>query len=141
MTQRRANKCKRAASYWLASIASAFLAFILPACAIHKASKTIDLKFIAVYFVAISAGTAFAYWSDKRKAKTDSWRTPESTLHALELAGGWLAAFFSQRVFRHKISKRKYQITFWTIAVIHQYAAFDYLNDWHYTRAAFEFIK
>ena len=124
----------------MASTIIASLAIILPACAIRKASKTIEPQYIAIYLVTISAVMIYAYWSDKKKAEKKIWRIPESTLHLLELAGGWFAAFFSQRIFRHKISKKKYQVGFWMIAVIHNYASFDYINDWHYTKAAFEFI-
>ena len=141
MTRFEIDRRKRGFSYWLASIMIAGLAIILPACAIQKASKTIEPKYIAIYLAAISAVTICAYWSDKKKAEKKSWRIPESTLHSLELAGGWFAAFFSQRIFRHKISKKKYQFVFWMIAVIHHYASFDYINDWHYTREAFKFIE
>lgn len=141
MTQYKSNKHKRASSFELASPAIVLLAIILPAYAIYKASKAIDIKYMIAYFVIISAATVFIYWSDKRKARTESWRTPESTLRVLELAGGCVAAHFSQRIFRHKISKIKYQISFWIVAAIQNYAAFDYLNDWHSARTVFLHIK
>ena len=141
MTEFEIDSRKRGFSYWLASITIAGLASILPAYAIQKASKTIEPKYIAMYLAAISAVTIYAYWSDKKKAEKESWRTKESTLHLLELAGGWFAAFFSQRIFRHKVSKKKYQVGFWMIAVIHNCASFDYVNDWHYAKAAFKFIE
>ena len=117
------------------------IAIILPAYAIKKVTETIEPKYVVIYLFAISAVTVFAYWSDKKKAKNESWRTPESTLHSLELAGGWLAAFFSQRIFSHKISKKEYQFGFWMIAVLQHYAAFDYLNEWHYTKAAWNVVE
>ena len=131
----------RGFSYWVASIMIATMASVLPAFAITKASKAIDPRYIATYLLIISMITVYSYWSDKRKAKDDSWRTPESTLHLLELAGGWIAGFFSQRLFRHKISKKDYQFVFWTIAVIHQYVSFDFMNGWRYTQSAYDFIK
>lgn len=60
------------------------------------------------------------YWSDKRKAQTNSWRTPENILHAVELAGGWPGALIAQQVFRHKTRKVSYQVLFWTIVLLHQ---------------------
>lgn len=60
------------------------------------------------------------YWSDKRKARTDSWRTPENVLHAVELAGGWPGALVAQQVFRHKTRKVSYQVLFWAIVLLHQ---------------------
>ncbi|MVV50541.1 DUF1294 domain-containing protein [Pseudomonas sp. PB120] len=68
----------------------------------------------------VSVLAFFLYWSDKRKARTDSWRTPENVLHAVELAGGWPGALIAQQVFRHKTRKISYQILFWMIVLLHQ---------------------
>lgn len=62
----------------------------------------------------------FLYWSDKRKARADSWRTPENVLHAVELAGGWPGALIAQQVFRHKTRKVSFQALFWIIVLLHQ---------------------
>lgn len=62
----------------------------------------------------------FLYWSDKRKARSERWRTPENVLHAVELAGGWPGALVAQQVFRHKTRKVSYQVLFWTIVLLHQ---------------------
>ena len=141
MTRVKNDRQKRGFSYWFILTMVAGLAIILPACAIHKVSKSIEPRYITIYLVTISAVTIYAYRADKNKAKNESWRTPESALHSLELAGGWFAAFFSQRLFRHKITKKEYQVVFWMIAIIHHYASFDYLNDWHYTKNVFAFFE
>ncbi|KJZ64266.1 DUF1294 domain-containing protein [Pseudomonas fluorescens] len=60
------------------------------------------------------------YWSDKRKARADHWRTPENVLHAVELAGGWPGALLAQQVFRHKTRKLSFQLVFWIIVLMHQ---------------------
>lgn len=60
------------------------------------------------------------YWSDKRKAQADNWRTPENVLHAVELAGGWPGALLAQQVFRHKTRKVSFQVLFWMIVLLHQ---------------------
>ena len=60
------------------------------------------------------------YWSDKRKARAEQWRTPENILHALELAGGWPGALIAQQVFRHKTRKVSFQLLFWLIVLAHQ---------------------
>lgn len=60
------------------------------------------------------------YWSDKRKARADHWRTPENVLHAVELAGGWPGALLAQQVFRHKTRKLSFQWVFWIIVLMHQ---------------------
>ena len=66
------------------------------------------------------------YWADKRAAKQNSWRTPESRLHILALLGGWPGALAAQRTFRHKVSKTSFQIPFW-ITVILNCGAFIWL--------------
>ncbi|OLF54173.1 DUF1294 domain-containing protein [Pseudomonas chlororaphis] len=69
---------------------------------------------------AVSVLAFFLYWSDKRKARSDSWRTPENVLHAVELAGGWPGALLAQQAFRHKTRKVSYQLVFWLIVLLHQ---------------------
>jgi len=59
------------------------------------------------------------YWADKNKAQTDEWRTPESSLHLIELLGGWPGAFIAQKLLRHKTRKGSYQATYWLIVLIH----------------------
>lgn len=68
----------------------------------------------------VSVMAFLLYWSDKRKAQTDRWRTPENILHAVELAGGWPGALIAQQVFRHKTRKVSYQVLFWVIVLLHQ---------------------
>jgi uncharacterized membrane protein YsdA (DUF1294 family) len=70
------------------------------------------------------------YRHDKKCAIEGSWRTPESTLHFVELLGGWPGAYVAQRVFRHKNSKTSYQCVFWLIVLAHQFVAYDFLDDW-----------
>ncbi len=74
---------------------------------------------LALYAVA-SLLTFFLYWRDKHSALKDRWRTPETTLHLFELAGGWPGALLAQQVFRHKTRKLGYQLLFWLIVVMHQ---------------------
>ncbi|ROM70355.1 hypothetical protein BK653_00255 [Pseudomonas brassicacearum] len=68
----------------------------------------------------VSVVAFLLYWSDKRKARTDAWRTPENVLHAVELAGGWPGALLAQQVFRHKTRKVSFQMAFWFIVLLHQ---------------------
>lgn len=93
------------------------------------------------YFGVISLFTAIAYTIDKRNAEAGGWRIPELQLHAFEFLGGWSGAFVAQRALRHKISKRSYQIAFWLICFVHQYAALDLLLDWKIARAVVQFCE
>ncbi|MEB0046751.1 MULTISPECIES: DUF1294 domain-containing protein [unclassified Pseudomonas] len=71
-------------------------------------------------YAIVSVLAFFLYWSDKRKARVDSWRTSEKVLHAVELAGGWPGALLAQQVFRHKTRKVSFQLLFWIVVLLHQ---------------------
>lgn len=64
-------------------------------------------------YAVMSLITFFAYWKDKAAARAGRWRTPESTLHALALLGGWPGAMLAQQWLRHKTSKRSFRWAFW----------------------------
>jgi uncharacterized membrane protein YsdA (DUF1294 family)/cold shock CspA family protein len=68
--------------------------------------------FAAVY-VVISLLTFLVYAIDKGAAKAGSWRTAESTLHLLALAGGWPGALLAQQFLRHKSTKAPFRQVFW----------------------------
>jgi len=80
---------------------------------------------LIVYFAA-SFVTFIAYARDKSAAQRGKWRTAESNLHVLGLAGGWPGALAAQRLLRHKSSKRNFLLVFW-ITVFLNVAAAGYL--------------
>jgi uncharacterized membrane protein YsdA (DUF1294 family) len=59
------------------------------------------------------------YWTDKRAAQAGQWRTPESTLQLLALAGGWPGAWLAQQVLRHKSSKLPFRAVYWLMVLSH----------------------
>jgi uncharacterized membrane protein YsdA (DUF1294 family)/cold shock CspA family protein len=78
------------------------------------------LPFEALFVpLGMSAITFVAYALDKYAAQTGRWRTPESTLHLLELAGGWPGAWIAQQTLRHKSRKPGYRVVFWTMVILH----------------------
>jgi len=77
------------------------------------------VKWILLVYAAASVVAFAAYGLDKRAAVRGRWRIPESTLHAIELIGGFLGAFLGQHVFRHKRAKFRYMIGFWLIVLLH----------------------
>jgi uncharacterized membrane protein YsdA (DUF1294 family) len=81
------------------------------------------------------------YAHDKRRAVSNEWRMPESSLHLGELFGGWPGAFLAQRRLRHKCAKPGYQVMFWTIVLLHQVAAVDVLLDQRLSRAVIGFLN
>ena len=78
-------------------------------------------------YLIMSLVTFLAYAIDKTKAHKNQWRTQESTLHLLELVGGWPGALISQKVIRHKNKKFSFQVVFWFIVVLHLAIWIDYL--------------
>ncbi|OLU16661.1 cold-shock protein [Pseudomonas sp. PA1(2017)] len=67
------------------------------------------------------------YWHDKNSAQQGRQRTPEKTLHLVELAGGWPGALLAQQTFRHKTRKASYLLVFWAIVALHQLVWIDQL--------------
>ena len=63
--------------------------------------------------------TFWMYWVDKNAAQAGRWRTPESTLQLLALAGGWPGAWLAQQVLRHKSSKQPFRIDYWLMVLLH----------------------
>ncbi len=89
------------------------------------------LPFAVAYVpLGLSAMTFVAYALDKRAAQAGHWRTPESSLHLLELAGGWPGAWIAQRLLRHKSRKPAYRVAFRAMVVLHCIA----LAAWLWTR-------
>jgi len=72
-------------------------------------------KNLMVWYAGLSIFTFVAYAFDKPKAQNGKWRTPESTLHGLALAGGWPGAAIAQQVLRHKSKKREFRRVFWVL--------------------------
>ena len=70
-----------------------------------------------VYAVA-SVVCFFAYAFDKAAAQAGRWRTAESTLLLLGLAGGWPGALLAQQLLRHKSSKAPFRAAFWATVVV-----------------------
>ena len=70
-------------------------------------------------YAAMSLVTYFVYASDKARAGTGQRRTPELTLHWLEILGGWPGALIAQWQIGHKNRKPSYQMVFWAIIAIH----------------------
>ncbi len=77
------------------------------------------MRWILLAYVVTSVITFLVYGLDKRAAVRGRGRTPEATLHLLELLGGFAGALLAQRVFLHKRAKRGYQVVFWLIVLLH----------------------
>jgi uncharacterized membrane protein YsdA (DUF1294 family)/cold shock CspA family protein len=76
----------------------------------------IPIQILYLYLVA-SVFTFLVYAKDKWAARTDRWRTKESTLHTLAFVGGWPGALIAQQVLQHKSQKNSFQFVFWATVV------------------------
>lgn len=90
----------------------AFLLLYVVAAALWEVPGVVLLAYLAA-----SVACFVAYAADKSAAKAGRWRTPESTLLALGLAGGWPGAIVAQQVLRHKSSKASFRAAFWVTVV------------------------
>ena len=94
-------------------IAIIFLA-ILAIFAIFQAISWLPVA----YYSILSAITFFTYALDKSFAVKGQRRIPETSLHFMELAGGWPGALVAQDLIRHKNRKTRFQIVFWVVVVM-----------------------
>ena len=111
---------------------------------INKFSLYLALGFVAVLFISwllgslpqnilivyavLSPLTYFVYAWDKSSARQGHWRTSESTLHLLALAGGWPGAAIAQQRLRHKSQKKDFRMIFWLTVVVNLVALYWLVN-------------
>lgn len=77
------------------------------------------LHFLWIYLIAINVFTFSLYGIDKRKAKLNRWRIPESTLLGAAFIGGSVGAFAGMQLFRHKTRHKIFQIMVPLFLVLH----------------------
>lgn len=98
---------------WQVGVCVLFFAALIVAALTHA------LPTGHLWLYVLTSGLAFAaYGIDKKAARTGRWRTRESTLHLLAVAGGWPGALVAQHRFRHKSAKPSFQIVFWLTVLI-----------------------
>ncbi len=62
----------------------------------------------------VLSGIAFELFrADKSAAQRGAWRVSESTLHAVDVLGGWPGALIARQLFRHKTTKQPFVAIFW----------------------------
>ena len=69
-----------------------------------------ELYIILTYLIAINLLAFVIYGNDKRKARKNKWRPPESTLLMLAFIGGAYGAGGGMTLFRHKTKHWKFRI-------------------------------
>lgn len=67
-------------------------------------------KILLIYLIAINLITFLDFGIDKWKAKHGKWRTPESSLLMMAVAGGSVGAWMGMNTFRHKTKHWKFKV-------------------------------
>lgn len=116
-TRRFARQSERSGrAPWGAATLFAIPAFLVLFAVVAVLWKP-PLWMAGLYMVA-SVVTFIAYAADKSAAAKGAWRTRESTLHFLSLAGGWPGALLAQQFLRHKSTKQTFRQVFWATVVL-----------------------
>jgi len=74
---------------------------------------------VLIAYTGLSVITFVAYAIDKSAAQAGRWRTKETTLHLLSLAGGWPGALIAQETLRHKSRKNSFRYIYVITVVLH----------------------
>jgi uncharacterized membrane protein YsdA (DUF1294 family) len=123
------------------SIVRLTILLVIPGIALLRLGGRIDLRIVLAYLLLICGVDWLTYYYDKKRAEAGEWRIPELTLHAVDLLGGWPAAYVAQRVFRHKTKKASYRLRYWMIVLLHEIVALDYLLDWRLWNAVVQMVR
>ena len=74
---------------------------------------------LAAAYAVLGALSFALYAVDKRRAETNAWRTPEATLHGVDLVGGIIGGLLAQHILRHKTAKVSFGVVTAGIAGLH----------------------
>lgn len=78
-----------------------------------------EWSWLILHFIAINGTIICLYLWDKAIAGSEKMtRVPELVLHTLALLGGSPMALLSQKLFRHKTSKKSFIIIYWLIVLV-----------------------
>ncbi|GAB2668699.1 DUF1294 domain-containing protein [Arenimonas aestuarii] len=78
---------------------------------------------LAAGYLGLSAVSYLMYRADKAAARASRRRTPETSLHLVDMLGGWPGALVAQQQFRHKTAKQPFQTLFWLTVILNLAAA------------------
>lgn len=63
---------------------------------------------LILYLILINAAAIILMLVDKKKAKRNKWRIPESTLLSIAVLGGSVGILLGMHLFRHKTKHTKF---------------------------------
>ena len=76
------------------------------------------LKFVFAWYIIISTISFVVYYLDKVAAENEERRTPEKTLHLIDVLGGWIGASFAHKLLNHKTTKAEFRNIFYLTIII-----------------------
>jgi uncharacterized membrane protein YsdA (DUF1294 family)/cold shock CspA family protein len=115
-----------------------FVLLIVPALAVWSLPWSLWVSL--GYLVVVSGLSYRAYRDDKNRAQQGGPRRSESSLHFLDLLGGWPGGYLAQHQFRHKTAKASFRRVFRGTLLLHEAVALDYLLGWPGLRRFLELI-
>jgi uncharacterized membrane protein YsdA (DUF1294 family) len=111
------DKIVRKAPRKNSKVAMVFALLFLSGVGVSVAKEVLPVSLLIGYLV-LSLLTFIAYAIDKSAAKRGAWRTSESSLLMLGLAGGWPGGLFAQELLRHKSKKTSFRAAFWGTVIV-----------------------
>ncbi|GGX56366.1 hypothetical protein GCM10011309_01400 [Litorimonas cladophorae] len=73
---------------------------------------------ISIYLLSLNLIAYIAFYVDKKRARQQLSRIPESTLLLIALFGGTIGAITAQHQFRHKTLKQPFKFQLYCIAIL-----------------------
>lgn len=77
------------------------------------------MNILLIYLLITNALTFLLMLTDKRRARKNAWRIPESTLLGVAALGGSLGAVLGMRLFRHKTLHLKFSVGLPLMLAVH----------------------
>src|SRR5688500_2202111 len=98
---------------WRAAVAIAALAGVATGWA-----GAVIWRWLALGYAVLSFSACLSYRGAKAAAQAGRRRTRASTLHSIDLLGGWPGGLLAQDRLRHKTRKARFQLVFWTTVAL-----------------------
>ena len=82
--------------------------------------KNMLIKIVIFYYLLlINIGNFLAFGIDKRQARKNKGRIPESTLMSLSILGGAVGGLFAMYIFKHKKKKARFFLMVPMLCALH----------------------
>lgn len=83
------------------------------------AFRILDARAPVLGYMTMSVITFGFFYVDKKRAEEDRWRLTETSMHVLEILGGWPGSIVALGMLRHKTRKAEYLAMLCVIIAVH----------------------